>query len=136
MATSTFDTLSVARELEAKGIEPGQAEAIVKAIRRSAGDHMSAGQFDARFSEQRTYIDGRFSEQRAYIDGRFSEQQTYIDGRFSEQRTDIDGRFSEQRAYIDTGLARQSAVFYRALWLQGAAIISVLAALYALVGGG
>ena len=114
MATSTFDTLSVARELEAKGIEPGQAEAIVKAIRRSAGDHMSAGQFDARFSEQRTYIDGRFSE----------------------QRTDIDGRFSEQRAYIDTGLARQSAVFYRALWLQGAAIISVLAALYALVGGG
>ena len=74
MATSTFDTLSVARELEAKGIEPDQAEAIVKAIRRSAGDHISAGQFDARFSEQRAYIDGRFSEQQTYIDGRFSEQ--------------------------------------------------------------
>ena len=125
MATSTFDTLSVARELEAKGIEPDQAEAIVKAIRRSAGDHISAGQFDARFSEQRACIGGRFSEQQTYIGGRFSEQQTYIDG-----------RFSEQRAYIDTGLARQSAVFYRALWLQGAAIVSVLAALYALVGGG
>ena len=103
MANSTFDTLSVARELEAKGIEPDQAEAIVKAIRRSSGDHISADRFDARFSEQQAYIDGRLSE---------------------------------QRAYIDTGLARQSAVFYRALWVQGAAIISVLAALYALMGGG
>ena len=58
MATSTFDTLSVARELEAKGIEPDQAEAIVKAIRQSSGDHISADQFDARFSEQQAYIYG------------------------------------------------------------------------------
>ena len=125
MANSTFDTLSVARELESKGIEPDQAEVIVKAIRRSSGDHISADQFDARFSEQQTYIDGRFSEQQAYIDGRFSEQQTYVDG-----------RFSEQRAYIDMGLARLSAVFYRALWLQGAAIVGVLVGLYTFAGGG
>ena len=136
MANSTFDTLSVARELESKGIEPDQAEVIVKAIRRSSGDHISADQFDARFSEQQTYIDGRFSEQQAYIDGRFSEQQAYIDGRFSEQQTYVDGRFSEQRAYIDMGLARLSAVFYRALWLQGAAIVGVLVGLYTFAGGG
>ena len=103
MANSTFDTLSVARELESKGIEPDQAEVIVKAIRRSSGDHISADQFDARFSEQQTYVGGRFSE---------------------------------QRAYIDMGLARLSAVFYRALWLQGAAIVGVLVGLYTFAGGG
>ena len=59
-----------------------------------------------------------------------------FDARFSEQQAYIDGRLAEQRAYIDTGLARESAVFDRALWVQGAAIISVLAALYALMGGG
>ena len=49
---------------------------------------------------------------------------------------ELDAHFSEFKAHFDAGLTRQRAGLYRALWLQGAAIISVLAALYALVGGG
>ena len=37
MNTAAFDTLSAARSLEAAGIESKQAEAIVGAIRSSAG---------------------------------------------------------------------------------------------------
>ena len=99
MASSTFDTLSAARELESKGFEPDQAEAIVFTVRQSSGDHITADQFDARFSEMRAYVDSGLTAVRAHID-------------------------------------RQSAMFHRALWIQGVAIVGVLAGLYALAGGG
>ena len=38
MNTSTFDTLTAARELEAAGVERGPAEAIAKAIRDGQGE--------------------------------------------------------------------------------------------------
>ena len=143
MAPFTFDTLSAARELEAKGVDPGQAEAIVTAIRKSAGEHITAKQFDDRFTESQTHVDGRFSEFRTYVDGRFSEFRIYVDGGFSELRSYVDVRFIEQQANFDSKFSelralidRQSVMFHRALWLQGVAIVGVLAGLYALVGGG
>ena len=120
MAASKFDTLGAARELEATGIGAGQAEAIVNVIRKSSGEQVTADQFDARFAG----IDARF----AGIDARFAE----IDVRFAE----IDVRFAELRAHIDTGLERQSATLHRALWLQGGAIVGVLAGLYTIAGAG
>lgn len=106
MAASTFDTLGAARELEAKGIDAGQAEAIVNVIRKSSGEQVTVEQFDARFAE----VDIRFAE--------------------------VDARFAELRAHIDTGLDRQSAALHRALWLQGGAIVGVLVGLYTLTGAG
>ena len=38
MTASTFDTLTAARDLEAAGVERGQAEAIASAIRNGQGD--------------------------------------------------------------------------------------------------
>ena len=38
MNASTFDTLTAAQDLEAAGVERGQAEAIAKAIRDGQGD--------------------------------------------------------------------------------------------------
>ena len=113
MAASKFDTLGAARELEATGIGAGQAEAIVNVIRKSSGEQVTADQFDARFAG----IDARF----AGIDARFAE---------------VDVRFAELRAHIDTGLERQSATLHRALWLQGGAIVGVLAGLYTIAGAG
>ncbi len=113
MAASKFGTLGAARELEATGIGAGQAEAIVNVIRKSSGEQVTADQFDARFAG----IDARF----AGIDARFAE---------------IDVRFAELRAHIDTGLERQSATLHRALWLQGGAIVGVLAGLFTIAGAG
>ena len=113
MAASKFDTLGAARELEATGIGAGQAEAIVNVIRKSSGEQVTADQLDARFAG----IDARF----AGIDVRFAE---------------IDVRFAELRAHIDTGLERQSATLHRALWLQGGAIVGVLAGLFTIAGAG
>ena len=156
MATSTFDTLSVARELEAKGIEPDHAEAIVKAIHRSSAERVSAHQVDNRFGKQRTYMDGRFDKVDArfdrvdarfdrvdarfeqvdarfdQVDARFEEQRTYVNDRLKEQRKYTDSQFAEHRAHTDAAIAKMSVVFHRAIWLQGASVVSLLIALYTL----
>ena len=55
--------------------------------------------------------------------------------RNAAMRTYVDGRFAELRATIDKGFAAQEAKLYRALWLQGAAIVGVLTGLVGLVAG-
>lgn len=113
MAKPAFDTLGAARELEAKGIPPDQAGAIVNTIQRSKDDFVTSDHFETRMAEMRTYVDGRFAEMQAHTDQ----------------------RFAELRAHIDAGLAAQRAELYRALWLQGAAIVGVLTGLVGLVAG-
>lgn len=113
MAKPAFDTLGAACELEAKGIPPDQAGAFVNTIQRSKGDLVTSDHFETRTTEMRAYVDGRFAEMRAYIDQ----------------------GFAELRAHIDAGFAAQEAKLYRALWLQGAAIVGVLTGLVGLVAG-
>ena len=55
--------------------------------------------------------------------------------RTAEMRANSDRRFAELRAHIDAGLAAQEAKLYRALWLQGGAIVGVLTGLVGLVAG-
>ena len=54
-----FDTLSIARQLIAAGVEPDQANAITDAIRQAAehGDHVTTETLDARLGalEARIY---------------------------------------------------------------------------------
>ena len=55
-----LDTLSVAQEMTAGGIERDQAEVIANAMRKVAeqGDHVTADQFKAGLAEIRTEIAG------------------------------------------------------------------------------
>ena len=113
MAKPAFDTLGAARELEAKGFPPDRAGAIVNTIQRSKSDLVTSELFETRTAETRTYVDGRFAEMQA----------------------NSDRRFAELRAHIDAGLAAQEAKLYRALWLQGGAIVGVLTGLVGLAAG-
>lgn len=67
-----LDTLSVAQELTAGGIDRDQAEVIANAMRKLAeqGDHVTADQFKAGLAEVRTEIasfDTRLSTQIAEV---------------------------------------------------------------------
>ena len=101
-----LDTLAVAREMTAGGIDRDQAEAIANAIRKVAeqGDHVTSDQFKAGQAEVRSEIAELRSEQRTQI----AEVRTEI----AEVRTEIanlDTRFSTQiadlRAEQRTGIA-------------------------------
>ena len=51
MAAGAFDTLTAVRELQAAGIQAGQAEAIVTAIHRSSGEHVSSSELKSEMAE-------------------------------------------------------------------------------------
>ena len=79
-----LDTLAVAQEMTAGGIDRDQAEAIANAMRKVAeqGDHVTADQFKAGLAEVRAEIAELRSEQRtqiANLDTRLSTKISQID---------------------------------------------------------
>lgn len=91
-----LDTLSVAQELTAGGVDRDQAEVIANAMRKLAeqGDHVTADQFKAGLAEVRTEI--------ANLDTRLSTQIAELR---TEQRTGIAGVRTEI-ANLETRLIR------------------------------
>ena len=78
-----LDTLSVAQELTAGGIDRDQAEVIANAMRKLAqqGDHVTGDQFKAGLAEVRTEI--------AALDTRLSTQIAGVRTEIAEVRTEI-----------------------------------------------
>ena len=94
-----LDTLSVAQELTAGGIDRDQAEVIANAMRKLAqqGDHVTGDQFKAGLAEVRTEI--------AALDTRLSTQ---IADLRTEQRTGIASvrtEIADLRTEQQTGIA-------------------------------
>ena len=106
-----LDTLSVARELTAGGIDRDQAEVFANAMRKLAeqGDHVTGDQFKAGLAEVRTEI--------AALDTRLSTQ---IADLRTEQRTGIaalDTRLSTQIAEVRTEISALETRLIR--WMVG-----------------
>ena len=101
MASPSFDTFSAARALEAAGVERSQAETIASAI--------------AHTSELTTKHD--FRALKSDFCGLKSD--------FSSLKSDVSGLKSDFKA----DLSNLEARMYRALWIQGGAIVAILTAL-------
>ena len=59
----TFDTLTAAKNLEAAGMENGQAEAVAKVVRDATADLVTRADLDA--------FEGRFDDRFVALEGRF-----------------------------------------------------------------
>ena len=101
MASPSFDTFSAARALEAAGVERSQAETIASAI---AHNDELATNHDVQ--GLRSDFSGLKSD--------FCRSEIGISGLRSEFKAD---------------LANLEARMYRALWIQGGAIVGIIAAL-------
>ena len=114
MKATVIDTLRYANRLKNAGVNPGQAEAMSRAL----NDELTEGlvtktdldnavselggkidALDAKFEIRFAEVDGRFAE----VDGRFAE----VDGRFAE----VDGRFAKMEAKFDARFAEMEAKF-------------------------
>ena len=120
-----LDTLSVAQELTAGGIDRDQAEVIANAMCKLAqqGDHVTADQFKAGLAEVRTEIaslDTRLSTQIAELR---TEQRTDIAGvrtEIAEVRTEIAGLETRLiRWMVGTVLATAALTFAVLRFLSG-----------------
>ena len=109
-----LDTLSVARELTAGGIDRDQAEVIANAMRKLAqqGDHVTGDQFKAGLAEVRTEI-AEVRTEIAALDTRLSTQ---IADLRTEQRTGIAGVRTEI-AEVRTEIAALETRLIR--WMVG-----------------
>ena len=107
MTSRRFDTLGTARELEATGIERGQAEAIARAIGR----------------------DGERLATRDDIERLDAARKSDIERLEARMASKEDVARLESRAATKSDLERLRAELYRALWIQGGSIIAIVAAL-------
>ena len=142
MSSRKFDTLGTARDLEATGIERGQAEAIAQAIGRD-GEQLAtredierleartASKEDVQRFEAATKEDVQRFEAATKDDFARLETATRDDFARLESRTaskeDVERIVERLEAQIATKADR--AELYRALWIQGGGIVAILAAL-------
>ena len=103
MSATAFDTLAATQELEAAGIERKHAEAIAKVVNH--GDERAATKAD------------------------LDTAVTALDARITTLKSDLDTAVTALDARMTALEARMSATLYRALWIQGGAIIAILTAL-------
>ena len=118
MSSRRFDTLGTARDLEATGIERGQAEAIAQAIGRD-GERLATGD-DIERLEAATKSDFE------HLEARTASKEDVA--RLEAATRDNFARLEAQAA-TKNDLERLRAELYRALWIQGAGIIAIVAAL-------
>ncbi len=103
-----FDTLAVAQELTAGGVDRDQAEVIANAMRQAAahGEHLTPDQFKTGIAELRTELRTEIAEVRtevANLDTRLSGQIANLDTRLSGQI----GEVRTEVASLDTRLSGQ-----------------------------
>ncbi|MDE0459823.1 MAG: hypothetical protein OXI15_21245 [Chromatiales bacterium] len=122
MASPSFDTFSAARALEAAGVERSQAETIASAIAHN-GDF--ATNHDVRgLKSDFSGLKSEFSGLKSEFSGLKSEF-SGLKSEFSGLRSEFSGLRSEFKA----DLSNLEARMYRALWIQGGAIVGIIAAL-------
>ena len=118
-----LDTLDVAQQLTAGGVERRQAEVIAKAIRAGAeqGDHVTSDQFKAGLAELRTEIAESRAELRTEIAESRAEQRTEI----AAVRTEI-ADVRTEIANLETRLIRWMVGTVLAMLATGALTVAIL----------
>ena len=122
MASPSFDTFSAARALEAAGVERSQAETIASAIAHNgelATNHDVRG-LRSDFSGLKSDFFGLKSD----FSG-LSSDFSSLSSDFSSLKAD----FSSLESRMDARISSLEARMYRALWIQGGAIVGIIAAL-------
>ena len=118
MLATAFDPLAAARDLKAAGFEQEQAEALAAQLRVAAGaDH----------ADLATKAD--LAELRAATKADLAELRAATKADLAELRAATKADFESLRADLETYRAETKADLYRALWIQGGAIVAILTAL-------
>jgi len=150
MASPSFDTFSTARALEAAGVERSQAETIASAVAHT--DELATKHDVGTLQSDFSGLQSDFSDMQSDFSGlqsSFSGLQSSFSGlrsefsvlksdfsdlrsEFSVLKSDFSGlrsEFSELRSEFKADLASLEARMYRALWIQGGAIVAIVTAL-------
>ena len=126
MSSQQFDTFSAARALQAAGVEREQAESIASAIGHT-GDHATKSDVDAVRADIGT-VKSELDTVKSDVSTLKSDVST-LKSEMSAFRTALVDLEARLEARMDALIARLEARMYRALWIQGGAVIAVVTAL-------
>ena len=140
---NAFDPLASASKLRESGAEESLANATVEVVQDATSDLVTRDYFDARLETHESRTDARFeafearfeaSEARAdarfeAFESRFEAHETRTDGRLETHEARTDAQFAAVRGEI----SELRGELHRALWIQGGVIITIVAALLAIV---
>ena len=125
MSDDRFDALDTARDLEAAGIERPHAEAIARAVDCAVAPLATKADVRRLEGTMRGDIEQHDTSTRADFE-RFESSMTSDFERFQATMTSDFERF---QATMRAEFANFRADMYRALWIQGAGIVAIVAAL-------
>ena len=122
MTVDHFNALDTARDLEAAGIERPHAEAIARTVGRAVAPLATKADIQRFESTLRGDFDRRIGQHHASTKADSERLESTLRG-------DFERRMEQHEAWTRTELANLRADMYRALWIQGAGIVAVVAAL-------
>ena len=129
MTVNHFDALETARDLEAAGIERLHAEAIARAVGRAVAPLATK----ADIQRLETTMRGELQQHDASTKANSERLETTLRGDSERLASTLRGEFEQRmdrhEAWTRTELANLRADLYRALWIQGAGIVAIVAAL-------
>ena len=145
MASSEFDTLAVAGNLQAAGVQAAHAEAIVSAVAQATGRLVSENRFDTAITELRHDMESGLARQAAALESGLAKQSAALakqSAALAKQDVALakqDVALAQLRRDMEVGFAQQTAAFadakaeiYRYLWVLGWSLVVVLSSLYML----
>ena len=156
MASSEFDTLAVARDLQAAGVQTAHAEAIVSAVTQATGRLVTGSRFDVAITELRHDTETGLARQAAALETGLAKQAAALETALAKQTAALAKQtaalakqtaalarqsvaLAELRRDMEVGFAQQTAAFadakaeiYRYLWVLGGSLVAVLSSLYML----
>ena len=132
MAQSAYDALSEKQRLESAGFAAAQADAIVQSMTRT----MTVRQ---QMSQELSGVKGRLGGVEGRLDG-VESRLTRVESNLSEVKTDLavlKNRTSEMATSkdLDAAFAILRADMYRALWVQGLSLGTLILGLAVVVAG-
>ena len=140
MTVNHFDALETARDLEAAGIERLHAEAIARAVGRAVAPLATKADIQRLETTMRgdserleTTLRGELQQHDASTKANSERLETTLRGDSERLASTLRGEFEQRmdrhEAWTRTELANLRADLYRALWIQGAGIVAIVATL-------
>ena len=148
MTVDHFNALDTARDLEAAGIERPHAEAIARAVGHAVAPLATKADIQRLETTLRGDFERRMGRHQASTKADSERLETTLRGDFKQRmgqhqastkadserletalRGDFERRMDRHEAWTRAELANLRADMYRALWIQGAGIVAVVAAL-------
>lgn len=132
MAKPAYDALSEKRQLESAGFAAGQAEAIVETMTRTMTDNQQTAQELSGVKSRLDGVESRLNGVESRLNG--------VESSLSELKTDLavlKNRTSEMATGkdLDAAFAILRADMYRALWVQGLTLGTLILGLAVAVAG-